>query len=39
VLLLWLYNSAEILILGAAFNAAIEKDAGVAPHTGVVTGD
>ena len=38
VLLLWLYNSAEILILGAAFNAALEKDAGVAPTTGVVTG-
>jgi membrane protein len=38
VLLLWLYNSAEILILGAAFNAAIEKSAGGGPHTGVVTG-
>lgn len=24
VLLLWIYNSAQILVLGAAFNAAIE---------------
>ena len=37
VLLLWMYNSAQILVLGAAFNAAIEKAAGVAPTTGVVT--
>jgi membrane protein len=37
VLLLWMYNSAQILVLGAAFNAALEKDAGVAPHSGVVT--
>jgi membrane protein len=27
VLLLWMYNSAQILVLGAAFNAAIEKSA------------
>ncbi|MEO8756670.1 MAG: YihY/virulence factor BrkB family protein, partial [Devosia sp.] len=38
VLLLWMYNSAQILVLGAAFNAAIEKAAGVAPRSGVVTG-
>lgn len=25
VLLLWLYNSAQIFVLGAAFNAALEK--------------
>ena len=25
VLLLWMYNSAQILVLGAAFNAALEK--------------
>jgi membrane protein len=37
VLLLWMYNSAQIFVLGAAFNAALEKQAGVAPHTGVVT--
>jgi membrane protein len=39
VLLLWMYNSAQILVLGAAFNAAIEKAAGVAPTSGVVTRD
>ena len=38
VLLLWMYNSAQILVLGAAINAAIEKEAGVAPTSGVVTG-
>ena len=38
VLLLWMYNSAQIFVLGAAFNAAIEKADGVAPTTGVVTG-
>jgi membrane protein len=38
VLLLWMYNSAQILVLGAAFNAALEKAAGVAPTSGVVTG-
>jgi uncharacterized BrkB/YihY/UPF0761 family membrane protein len=32
-----MYNSAQILVLGAAFNAAIEKAAGVAPTSGVVT--
>jgi len=37
VLLLWMYNSAQIFVLGAAFNAAIEKADGVAPTTGVVT--
>lgn len=37
VLLLWMYNSAQVLVLGAAFNAAIEKAAGQAPHSGVVT--
>jgi len=37
VLLLWMYNSAQILVLGAAFNAALEKSAGLGPHTGVVT--
>jgi membrane protein len=37
VLLLWMYNSAQIFVLGAAFNAALEKQAGVAPRTGVVT--
>jgi len=37
VLMLWMYNSAQIMVLGAAFNAALEKDAGVAPSTGVVT--
>jgi membrane protein len=37
VLLLWMYNSAQILVLGAALNAAIEKAAGVAPTSGVVT--
>ncbi|MEO6395065.1 MAG: YihY/virulence factor BrkB family protein [Devosia sp.] len=26
VLLLWMYNSAQILVLGAAFNAALERD-------------
>jgi membrane protein len=26
VLLLWMYNSAQILVLGAAFNAAIERE-------------
>src|SRR3569833_511001 len=38
VLLLWMYNSAQILVFGAAFNAALEHDAGVAPTSGVVTG-
>lgn len=38
VLLLWMYNSAQILVFGAAFNAALEKAAGVAPTSGVVTG-
>jgi len=37
VLMLWMYNSAQILVLGAAFNAAIENAAGQGPHTGVVT--
>jgi membrane protein len=37
VLLLWMYNSAQIMVLGAAFNAAIEKQAGESPRTGVVT--
>jgi membrane protein len=37
VLLLWLYNSAQILVLGAAFNTEIEhaadlRDAGPPPH-------
>jgi len=27
VLLLWMYNSAQILVLGAAFNAALEREA------------
>ena len=27
VLLLWMYNSAQIFVLGAAFNAALERDA------------
>ena len=39
VLLLWMYNSAQILVLGAAFNAALEHDAGSGPATGVVTSD
>lgn len=39
VLLLWMYNSAQILVFGAAFNAALEKAAGEAPRTGVVTSD
>jgi membrane protein len=39
VLLLWMYNSAQILVVGAAFNAAIEKEAGIAPSSGVVTKD
>jgi membrane protein len=37
VLLLWMYNSAQIMVLGAAFNAALEKQAGEAPSSGVVT--
>ena len=37
VLLLWMYNSAQILVLGAAFNAVLEKAAGESPQTGVVT--
>jgi membrane protein len=37
VLLLWMYNSAQILVFGAAFNAAIETESGDGPHTGVVT--
>jgi membrane protein len=37
VLLLWMYNSAQILVLGAAFNAAIEHEAGSGPSSGVVT--
>jgi membrane protein len=36
VLLLWMYNSAQILVLGAAFNAALELEAGIGPGTGVV---
>ena len=39
VLMLWMYNSAQILVLGAAFNAAIENADGHGPHTGVVTAD
>ncbi len=27
VVLLWMYNSAQILVLGAAFNAALEREA------------
>jgi membrane protein len=26
VLMLWMYNSAQILVLGAAFNAAVERN-------------
>lgn len=37
VLLLWMYNSAQVLVLGAAFNAALEHAAGEGPATGVVT--
>jgi membrane protein len=37
VLLLWMYNSAQILVLGAALNAVLEKAAGESPQTGVVT--
>jgi membrane protein len=37
VLLLWMYNSAQILVLGAAFNAALEHQAGDGPASGVVT--
>ena len=37
VLMLWMYNSAQILVLGAAFNAALENAAGQGPHSGVVT--
>jgi membrane protein len=32
VLLLWMYNSAQILVLGAAFNAALEREAGEGPQ-------
>jgi hypothetical protein len=32
-----MYNSAQIMVLGAAFNAALEKQAGEGPRTGVVT--
>ena len=32
VLLLWMYNSAQILVLGAAFNAALEREAGQGPQ-------
>ncbi|MGN6684693.1 MAG: YihY/virulence factor BrkB family protein [Devosia sp.] len=39
VLLLWMYNSAQILVLGAAFNAALEHEAGEGPASGVVTSD
>lgn len=39
VLLLWMYNSAQILVLGAAFNAALEHEAGAGPATGVVTSE
>jgi membrane protein len=28
VLLLWMYNSAQVLVLGAAFNAALERESG-----------
>lgn len=38
VLLLWMYNSAQILVLGAAFNAALEHGDGQGPASGVVTG-
>jgi membrane protein len=38
VLMLWMYNSAQILVLGAAFNAALEHHDGEGPATGVVTG-
>ena len=38
VLLLWMYNSAQILVLGAAFNAALEHQDGQGPTSGVVTG-
>lgn len=38
VLLLWMYNSAQILVLGAALNAALEHHDGKGPTTGVVTG-
>lgn len=34
VLLLWLYNSAQILVLGAAFNAEIELHASKRPDVG-----
>ena len=34
VLLLWMYNSAQILVLGAAFNAALEREDSV-PQTAV----
>ncbi|MDB5542644.1 MAG: hypothetical protein JWQ89_4371 [Devosia sp.] len=34
VLLLWLYNSAQILVLGAAFNAEIELHASQRPDVG-----
>ncbi len=37
VLMLWMYNSAQILVLGAAFNAALEHHAGEGPTSGVVT--
>jgi membrane protein len=35
VLLLWMYNSAQILVLGAAFNAAIEHEARHGPQATV----
>ena len=31
VLLLWMYNSTQILVLGAAFNAELERAGGVRP--------
>lgn len=36
VLMLWMYNSAQIMVFGAAFNAALEQEAGEGPHSGVV---
>ncbi len=32
ILLLWLYNSVQILVLGAALNAELERQDGAAPN-------
>ena len=37
VLMLWMYNSAQILVLGAALDATVKHEAGQGPTSGVVS--